>query len=79
MNQSVLYYLIQWLPLLSLSAIYAVTVFLVARKRRVNPWPWTIATLIPMAGLFVAAIFYLVSLLSVLDRLNELESQATWS
>ncbi|MBL8556296.1 MAG: hypothetical protein JNL41_18625 [Phenylobacterium sp.] len=59
--------------------VYAIVVYVIARKRRVNPWPWTIATLIPAIGLLVAAIFYLLSFLSVLDRLNKLEGEAQFS
>ena len=59
--------------------VYAIVVYVIARKRRVNPWPWTIATLIPGIGLLIAAIFYLLSFLSVLDRLNKLENETTFS
>lgn len=59
--------------------IYAIVVYVIARKRRVNPWPWTIPTLIPVIGIIVAGIFMLLSFLSVLDRLNKLESEAAFS
>ena len=62
-----------------LGVIYAIVVYVIARKRRVNPWPWTIATLIPGLGMLVAAVFYLLSFLSVLDRLNKLENETTFS
>ena len=67
---------LQLLPILIVSGIYAVVVYVVADKRRVNPWPWTIGTLVPFFGLIVAAVFMLLSFLSILDRLNALESQA---
>jgi hypothetical protein len=38
--------LTQLIPAIVFSLVYAVIVYAVARKRRVNPWPWTIATLI---------------------------------
>jgi len=62
-----------------IGVIYAIIVYVVARKRRVNPWPWTIPTLIPVLGMIVAGIFMLLSFLSVLDRLNALENNTTFS
>jgi ATP/ADP translocase len=67
--------LLQLLPSLVIGFIYAVLVFIVARKRRVNPWGWTIATLIPVVGLLVSAVFFFLTFLSVLDRLNALEGR----
>lgn len=55
--------------------IYAIVVYIVARKRGVNPWVWAIPTLIPFIGVIVGAIFMLLSFLSVLDRLNVLEKR----
>ena len=69
--------LVQLLPLTIFSLIYAVLVFVMARKRRINPWPWTIATAIPFIGLFVFGVFFYVTLLSMLDRLNALEAGTT--
>lgn len=68
--------LIQLIPAIIFSLIYAVIVYAVARRRRLNPWPWTIATLIPVIGMIVAGVFLLLSFLSVLDRLNALEAAA---
>jgi hypothetical protein len=66
--------LVQFLPLTILSLIYAVVVFVIARKRRINPWGWTIGTLVPVFGpIFVGPTFMLLSFLSVFDRLNRLE------
>lgn len=66
--------LLQLLPLTILSLIYAAVVYVIARKRRINPWGWTIGTLVPLFGpLLVGPIFMLLSFLSVLDRLNRLE------
>ncbi|WP_340646716.1 hypothetical protein [Phenylobacterium sp.] len=69
--------IIQFIPSIILGILYAIVVFLVARKRRINPWGWTIATLIPIIGLVVAAVFFCVTLLSILDRLNGLEGIST--
>jgi hypothetical protein len=57
-----------------LAVVYAAAVYFVARKRRVEPWPWTIGTLIPFVGLIVSAVFFYLTLLSILDRLNLLEA-----
>ncbi|CAN5870351.1 hypothetical protein BH11PSE1_BH11PSE1_29850 [soil metagenome] len=69
--------IMQLLPSMILGVIYAIVVFVIARKRRINPWGWTIATLIPIFGLIVAAIFFLMTFLSVLDRINALEDAST--
>ncbi len=67
---------VQVVPFTLISIIYAVIVFIVARKRRINPWGWTIGTLIPFIGLFISAIFFLLTFLSILDRLNALEANS---
>jgi tetratricopeptide (TPR) repeat protein len=61
--------------ILAQSLFYAVVVFVVARKRKINPWGWTIAALVPFIGFVVAAVFFLVTLLSILDHLNRLEAR----
>jgi uncharacterized membrane protein YoaK (UPF0700 family) len=65
------------LPMFILGVIYAAIVYVIARKRRINPWGWTIASLIPAIGLLVAGVFWVITLLSVLDRLNALEDGQT--
>ena len=67
---------IQLIPSIVLGVIYAAVVFVIARKRGVNPWGWTIATLVPLIGLLVSAVFFLTTLLSSLDRLNALEGRS---
>lgn len=69
------YLLMQILPLLIWQFIFAVIVFVVARKRGVNPWIWTIATLIPGIGMVIYLVFSLLTWLSILDRLNALEGK----
>jgi ATP/ADP translocase len=69
--------LLQLLPTFIVGAIYAAVVFVMARKRNLNPWGWTIGALIPVVGIFVSAVFMLLTFLSVLDRLNALEGRAT--
>jgi hypothetical protein len=68
--------LVQLAPMMVLGLIYAAIVFIVARKRGVNPWVWTIATLLPGVGLIVSGIFFLLTFFSVLDRLNALEQNS---
>ena len=65
--------IIQFIPVTIVGLIYAVIVFVVARKRRLNPWPWTIAAVVPVFGVFVSGLYFLLTFLSVLDRLNSLE------
>lgn len=65
--------IIQLAPVTLLGAIYAVIVFVVAKKRGINPWLWTIGSFIPIIGWLVSGIFLLLTFLSMLDRLNELE------
>jgi ATP/ADP translocase len=49
----------QLVPGIIFGVLYAVVVFVVAQKRKINPWGWTIATLVPFIGLLVAAVFFL--------------------
>lgn len=65
---------LQFIPMITLGIIYAIVVFIIAGKRKANRWGWTIATLVPVLGLLVAATFFLLTLLSILDRLNALET-----
>ena len=74
MEASPMELILQFVPLLIFSLIYAVIVFIVARKRRINPWGWTIGTMIPLFGLIISGVFFVTTLLSILDRLNALES-----
>jgi hypothetical protein len=66
----------QLVPGIVLGLVYAVVVFVIAQKRKINPWGWTIATLVPLLGLLVAAVFFIVTLLSILDRLDTLEARS---
>jgi hypothetical protein len=66
--------LVRLFPLEVLGLLVAVVVYAIARRRRVRPWGWTLATLIPVLGLVVAGVFLVRSLLSILDRLEALEA-----
>lgn len=68
--------ILQFLPLTILSLIYAFVVYVIARKRGLNPWLWTIGTVVPLVGvIIVGPLFLLLSFLSVFDRLNALETR----
>ncbi len=67
--------IIQMIPAMTLGLIYAALTFVMARKRRINPWPWTIGALIPFIGIIVSAVFFFTTMLSMLDRPNALEDQ----
>jgi hypothetical protein len=68
--------IIQLVPITILAIIYAIVVFIIARKRGINPWPWTIGSVVPFVGqIIVAPVFLLLSFLSVFDRLNALEAR----
>lgn len=41
------YLMMQFVPLLFWQVIFASLTFVVCRKRHVNPWGWTLLTLIP--------------------------------
>ena len=70
---------IQFIPYLIIAGFYAWIIFLIAKRRNVNPWPWVIGTLVPIFGFVVAGVFFVLTLLSMLDRLNALERDRTFS
>ncbi len=63
-------------PFLVLSVFYGGIVLIIALKRRINPWAWTILALVPVINWLVVPIFLFVTLLSMLDRLHALETAA---
>ena len=62
-------------PLILVNLLYAAIVFVIARKRGIRPWPWTLGTLVPVIGFVVFPVFLLLSFLSMLDRLTALEAR----
>ena len=68
--------MLQLMPTFIVGLIYAAIVYVVARKRGLNPWGWTLGALIPVFGIIVSAVFMLLTFLSMLDRLNALEGKA---
>ena len=59
--------------------VAAAIVFVLAKKRGIAPWPWTLGSAAPLVGLAVAAIFLLLTVTSILDRLNALERRQVFS
>ena len=67
--------LMQIVPLELISLALAIIIFFAARKRGLFPWGWVVLTLTPFTGMVVAAIFFLFTFFSTLDRLNALEAR----
>ncbi len=63
----------QFLPVMVFQALLAWLVYLIATKRGINPWPWTLGTLVPSIGLLVSAVFHSLSLAAAFERLRALE------
>jgi hypothetical protein len=70
--------LISVLPYEFIAGFYAWIIYLVARRRGVNPIPWILGTFIPVIGFIVAGVFFVLTLLSILDRLSALEQDRTF-
>ena len=68
-----------FLPLLLISLTFSIPVFLIARKRKLNPWGWTILTFCPFVGWIFAIAFCANTVLSILDRLAKIESETNFS
>lgn len=68
---------IQFVPLMVIQLVYVFVAVLICRKSNKNPWIWGIAILIPGIGMFSFVVFFVVTILSMLDRIRALEeSQA---
>ncbi len=70
--------LISVLPYEFIAVFYAWIIHLVARRRNLNPVPWMLGTFIPVVGFIVAGVFFVLTLLSILDRLAALEQDRTF-
>ena len=68
----------QLLPLLFWGLIWGVVIFFIAKKRRDNPWLWAVLCAIPVAGWLITMVYFLLTLHSILDRLNRLEANKTF-
>lgn len=63
--------IIQFIPLTFIGLLWAAPVYLTAQKRRINPWPWTIACVIPVINVIAIPAFWVTTVMSILDRLNK--------
>lgn len=66
----------QLAPTMILQILYAFFVFKACRKQRWNAWLWTIASLVPLAGIIVTVVLLLSTILRTLDRVNALEGNS---
>jgi len=67
---------LQLLPVMIFQALLAWLVYFIATKRGINPWPWTIGTLVSSIGLLVSAVFHSLSLAAAFERLRMLEDKS---
>ena len=67
--------ILQLIPFLILGTIFSIPVFLIARKRGENAWLWVVISIIPVIGGIAQLVFYVTTLMSILDRLEKLESE----
>lgn len=62
--------IIQFIPATILGLVWAIPVYKTAQKRSVNPWPWAIGCCIPLVSMIVVPVFWVTTVMSILDRLN---------
>ena len=55
--------IVQLVPLMIFQIIYAIIAFKFCRKQNWNAWLWTIASLIPLIGMFVFVGIFLTTIL----------------
>jgi len=67
--------IIQLAPFLIWQAAHAVVIFLCQRKWKRSPWLPVLLSLIPVLGLFVALVFYVRTLLRLIERVQALTEQ----
>ena len=78
MDQSTQDMIIQFLPASILGLIWAVPVYKTCKKRGVNPWLWTLACLVPVVSLITVTVFWVTTIMSILDRLNAVQPEAVF-
>jgi hypothetical protein len=67
--------ILQILPVMVIQCFYAIGAFVISRKRGVNPWPWTLVSLVPFVGLIAVPVFLYAMLGAIFDRLRALEGK----
>lgn len=73
MNQATEDAIIQFIPLMTLSLIWAWPIFLIAKKQGRNPWLWAILVIIPLVNVVTFSVFWVLTIMTILDRLNAME------
>lgn len=68
--------ILQILPVMVIQCFYAIGAFVISKKRGVNPWPWTVVSLVPFIGLIAVPVFLYVMLGAIFDRLRALEGKS---
>jgi hypothetical protein len=66
-------------PALILELALAVPVFVIARRRKVSAIRWTLLNFIPLVEWVFSIAFYAATVLSILDRLNRLETERSFA
>ena len=63
--------IIQFIPMLVIGLIWAFPVYKTCQKRQINPWPWTIACVVPIVSVIAIPVSWVTTIMSILDRLNK--------
>ncbi|MBA4011803.1 MAG: hypothetical protein C0481_08060 [Phenylobacterium sp.] len=71
--------IIQFIPSLVIGLIWVVPVYRTCLKRRVTPWPWAIACVLPLVNLIAIPVFWVTTIMAILDRLNAEGPEKTFS
>lgn len=62
--------IIQFIPSLIIGLIWVIPVYKTCLKRGISPWPWTIACVVPLVNLIAIPVFWVTTIMAILDRLN---------
>lgn len=62
--------IVQFIPMTVLGLIWAFPVYKTCQKRGLNPWPWTIACVVPVVSLVAIPVFWVTTIMAILDKLN---------
>jgi hypothetical protein len=65
-------------PALLLELVLAIPVFMIARRRKVSAIRWTLLNFVPLIGWIFSIAFYAATVLSILNRLNRLETERSF-
>ncbi len=62
--------IVQFIPSVLIGLIWAIPIYRTCLKRGVGPWPWVIACLVPFVNLIAIPVFWVTTIMAILDRLN---------